>query len=167
VNGHREPSTEPAFVEGYLAALAEIEEILGLPGLDGYMIIQGDRAGAAHRSFNVPGAMVEEATRQRREREGQPERQPMAPAPAPGLIYAIGTSDGTLVKIGWTKNSVAARLRMLEHARGEELVLLGTTKGTQRDEQELHQRFAAVRMARGEWFGCSSAVQSWLNGLGA
>jgi hypothetical protein len=65
-------------------------------------------------------------------------------------VYFISAREVDLVKIGYAFNPVA-RFHGLRVASPVELSLEGAVPGGFREERELHQRFARLRV-RGEWF---------------
>jgi hypothetical protein len=65
-------------------------------------------------------------------------------------VYAIGTEDQRLVKIGHSRR-IALRLKTLRNACPIPLVLLWQAPGDASVEAALHSRFADRRV-RGEWF---------------
>ena len=70
-------------------------------------------------------------------------------------VYAIGPEGLSIVKIGLATN-VTERLRYLQTAHYLTLTLRWTTPGLRELEQELHVRFAPLRL-RGEWFDFGNA----------
>ncbi|MEV7282654.1 GIY-YIG nuclease family protein [Streptomyces sp. NPDC093111] len=65
-------------------------------------------------------------------------------------VYLIGSTDSSLVKIGWTDNP-NRRLRDLQTGSPVVLQLLAVFEGGPIVEAELHRRFADKRR-HGEWF---------------
>jgi hypothetical protein len=61
------------------------------------------------------------------------------------LIYFMQPTEGGPVKIGYSCD-VESRRRQLEKAYGQELVILATMEGDSDEEQELHARFAHLRL---------------------
>jgi hypothetical protein len=68
-----------------------------------------------------------------------------------GYVYFITTAEADRVKIGFTSNSPASRLRELQTGSPFELCIIATECGSLAREQELHRRFAEHRL-HGEWF---------------
>jgi len=66
------------------------------------------------------------------------------------IVYAIGLSDGSMVKIG-TTTDLTARLRSLQNSSPVPLVLVWQMPGDGSLERRLHTYFAH-RRAHGEWF---------------
>ena len=66
------------------------------------------------------------------------------------MVYAIGTRDGALIKIGRTRN-IAGRLNQLQGMSPLPLRLFWYTPGGAALEQSLHRKYAAYR-THGEWF---------------
>jgi hypothetical protein len=155
-------SERDAFVQGYTTALHEIEGYLGLRR---FGLLTRDPVAAALRAYREPGWVEREMREAIAEEEAAPQAPRETRAPRLGTIYVIGTAERDLVKIGWTASDVAQRWKALENARGEELHLLLTLPGTQRDEVKLHQRFADDRMPRGEWFRMSIEISEWIQGV--
>lgn len=70
-------------------------------------------------------------------------------------VYVIGVDTEGPVKIGVTKNNAATRLADLQMGSAEELHVLHTVSGVQRDvERKVHSALASARR-RGEWFSVS------------
>jgi hypothetical protein len=98
--------------------------------------------------------------------EGVPELQTDAMGSAkpvgPGFIYILKTTDGRLVKIGYTTN-LERRVMQLKSQVSvmllTDLEVLTTFPGTRRDETLLHRRFSEFRQ-RGDWYnaGCLDAL---------
>jgi Meiotically up-regulated gene 113 len=66
--------------------------------------------------------------------------------------------DGRSIKIGIT-NNVSSRLSSLQTGNPRQLKLLGSFKGTARDEAELHDKFWRDR-GLGEWFKDTAELQT-------
>jgi len=79
---------------------------------------------------------------------------------AVGNVYVLMSPAG-LVKIGFTANAVADRVRSLETAAGRPLDLVAFWEGTAKQERELHQEFNEYR-TDGEWFRNDGRVTEWL-----
>lgn len=69
-------------------------------------------------------------------------------------VYLIQVGSEGAVKIGFAA-STQRRLRALQTGNPDELRLLRTIEGGQREEKWLHKRFASQRL-RGEWFRFSA-----------
>lgn len=68
------------------------------------------------------------------------------------MIYFTQDSGNLNIKIGYTGSDTPdGRTKTLQTGNSSLLVVLATMPGTQQDEDRLHQRFAAARVA-GEWF---------------
>lgn len=68
-----------------------------------------------------------------------------------GRVYFIQSGDA--VKIGWTRDSAAARLAALQPANPTPLALLGVIpEAGVMVERDLHRRFASLRLGPHEWF---------------
>src|SRR5712664_604855 len=77
-----------------------------------------------------------------------------------GVIYVARCQE--FYKIGYTQSDPVKRLSSLQTGSPYRIELLGTTSGSQEDEQRLHEFFAPKR-ERGEWFRLTSDdVQSIL-----
>lgn len=69
-----------------------------------------------------------------------------------GNLYFIQEGLDGAIKIGWTRNSVEARLRNLQTGNRSELRLIGLITGVDHAlERRWHKRFRHVN-ARAEWF---------------
>lgn len=68
-----------------------------------------------------------------------------------GKVYFIRQGGAGPVKIGYTMRSLRARLRGLQTASAEPLVVLATVTGTLCTEQSFHAQYSHLRI-RGEWF---------------
>jgi hypothetical protein len=67
------------------------------------------------------------------------------------VIYFIQAGRKGCIKIGYTDRGLQQRLNDLQTGNPQRLYLLLVLEGSERDEQQLHQRFAGLRR-RGEWF---------------
>ena len=82
-------------------------------------------------------------------------------------LAAVGTPmvyffrAGDLVKIGYSRRDVQARLRACQTGSPVSLTLWHTVPGGPDVERELHQRFAADRQ-HGEWFRISDAIREFV-----
>lgn len=79
-----------------------------------------------------------------------------------GNIYFVGY--GAYVKIGYTRGDVAKRVRGLNTATPETIVIFAIVRGTPEDERALHARFTTLRL-RGEWFKHEGALADHIAGL--
>lgn len=77
------------------------------------------------------------------------------------VIYFICAGDD-LIKIGHTTN-LDARLRSLRTAHPKELQILLVIPGSRDDEQQLHRRFADLRVGR-EWFRHDGPISDYIAG---
>lgn len=87
-------------------------------------------------------------------------------AAQPGGVYvyfvrAVGVGR---IKIGTAAN-VQERLRTLQRASPVDLEVLATTPGNRRLEFALHRRFAAERVAGGEWFESSARLLGYIDSI--
>ncbi len=73
-----------------------------------------------------------------------------------GSIYFVATEDGRFIKIGWALG-VRRRMSTLQTANATKLRLIGTRRGSQSDERDLHSRLKDFRAA-GEWFHATAEV---------
>lgn len=79
-------------------------------------------------------------------------------------IYFIQEVPDGAVKIGYTGGSPASRLAQLQTGNSRRLKLLGAAPGGQREERELHERFAGLRL-EGEWFAPEPALMGFIDGV--
>ncbi len=77
-----------------------------------------------------------------------------------GKIYFIRANGKGAVKIGYAV-SVLKRVRALQISHRHRLAVVGVMKGTQKDEKDLHKRFAHLRLG-GEWFDCKADLLEFL-----
>lgn len=80
---------------------------------------------------------------------------PAPPVPNPkltdvGQVYFIQAGEGGPIKIGTTTN-LPLRIKKLQQAQAEKLVMLALRKGGVITERKYHAKFKAFRK-RGEWF---------------
>ena len=73
-------------------------------------------------------------------------------------IYAIGMTS--YIKIGYT-TCVGLRLKTLQTASPERLVLLGQRQGNRYQQQTILNKFSSYR-AHGEWFFRAKEIVSWI-----
>jgi hypothetical protein len=111
----------------------------------------------AHASIVAHQVHIESHPQCRIQEEPQ---APIRPArrDGPGWIYYVKT-DGHY-KIGYATN-VAARMK----AYPPTSVLLAQHRGTMKDERDIHQRFAAYRVAGREWFRISPELDQYIDGV--
>jgi hypothetical protein len=83
-------------------------------------------------------------------------------APASYVYFIRAGGDGP-IKIGTTAGSPHGRLRAMQTANAETLVLLAAVPGDVGLERKLHERFAALRM-RGEWFRATPELLAFVEG---
>lgn len=74
-------------------------------------------------------------------------------------IYFI--RDGDNVKIGYTSRKPQERLKQLQTGNPTKLKLIGSMRGTQKKEAELHRMFKNYHV-RGEWFVLSSEIERYI-----
>lgn len=65
------------------------------------------------------------------------------------MIYFIQAENGP-IKIGYSR-SLEKRLKSLQASNGQKLTVLGTMKGTLKDEKSLHEKFSDYKISS-EWF---------------
>ena len=75
-----------------------------------------------------------------------------------GYVYFI--TQGTLIKIGYTKNNPKKRLQQLSTGSAEKLYLLGYVYGDKELEKSLHMTFNRVNL---EWFSATPALLKYIN----
>lgn len=101
------------------------------------------RASAWYHSYALP------------EDAGRPRRNHAVPSIVPpasvGTIYLVGCGTAGPVKIGFTTKEPAERMAALQTGSPDTLHLLGSFRGTQEDERQLHARLVEHRL-HGEWF---------------
>ena len=78
------------------------------------------------------------------------------------MIYFIKNLTNGNIKIGYAK-SPKDRLKELQTASSEKLVLLKTIEGDKTNEQQLHQRFIHLRL-NGEWFSPGEDLLEFIRG---
>lgn len=82
----------------------------------------------------------------------------------PGWVYLIAAKGTKTAKIGFSRKYPSARRRTLQTANPHELQLLMMVRGTRRDEQAYHERFAHIHV-RGEWFQDTSELRDFFAGM--
>lgn len=78
-----------------------------------------------------------------------------------GWIYFIACTETERVKIGFTAGDPHKRLKALQTGAPAPLVMMEYRPGTQEEERQLHERFAATRL-HGEWFEKSQEIFEYL-----
>lgn len=68
-------------------------------------------------------------------------------------VYFVLDREVCQIKVGYTRRSVAARVRELERKRGRKLELLGTLTGGYDLERAMHGRFREYRREGHDWYG--------------
>lgn len=68
-----------------------------------------------------------------------------------GWIYFIACTETFRVKIGYTAGDPIQRMKALQTGSPTPLTFMAVQPGTQAEEREMHERFAAHRL-HGEWF---------------
>jgi hypothetical protein len=77
------------------------------------------------------------------------------------MIYALQSTDGGSVKIGFSADVDARRLHLESHY-GKPLVLLATMPGGRDEERKIHARFAHLRLGRTEQFRPAADLMAFL-----
>lgn len=80
-------------------------------------------------------------------------------------VYFIKSARSNAVKIGVADN-VKTRMRALQNATPDRLILLAEMPGDERYERQLHVLFAEYRI-RGEWFRCEGKLAVFIAALPA
>jgi hypothetical protein len=75
-----------------------------------------------------------------------------------GYVYYVTTAESGRVKIGFTRNNPAQRMKELETGSPFELCVIACEPGSERDERDLHNRFFRDRL-HGEWFTLSPELK--------
>ena len=76
--------------------------------------------------------------------------------PKKGFIYLIYDNTNNALKIGFSKNP-KSRLKYLQSATSNKLILIDYIKGNTKDEQILHNKFKGLRLSS-EWFEYNSKI---------
>ena len=76
-------------------------------------------------------------------------------------IYFIQAAKSKAIKIGFTETSLESRLEALQTGSPEKLSILGTIRGTLREELDLHKRFSASAL-NGEWFKATPEILEFI-----
>lgn len=79
------------------------------------------------------------------------------------FVYFIAPEDRPVVKIG-KANNIKSRIRELQTGSADRLRLLAAIQGDERQEQQLHRRFAGLRL-QGEWFRLEGALAEYVDQL--
>lgn len=66
------------------------------------------------------------------------------------MLYLISTTARDYVKLGYSINP-QRRLKQLQTASAEELILIATCRGSRADENQYHH-YLSPQCQRGEWF---------------
>lgn len=79
-------------------------------------------------------------------------RSGIVPAPVrTGFIYLIENEEAGVGKIGFSRSYPQERVQKMQTANHQVIRLRYTIVGTRRDEGQIHERLAALKI-RGEWF---------------
>lgn len=79
-----------------------------------------------------------------------------------GKIYFL--TEGKHIKIGYTTQSISARIKQLNTGSAQEIYLLGWMQGNKEIEKQLHIRFANNRVRfNGEWFNPTEELIAFIN----
>lgn len=81
---------------------------------------------------------------------------------SPGLLYAIQSTHGGPIKIGWTASAdtLTVRLRTLQIGNPQPLAVIWTQQGSRQDEQRLHWKYRQRRLS-GEWFSAVGEIADY------
>jgi hypothetical protein len=82
---------------------------------------------------------------------------------SPGFIYFIRGELTGRIKIGWATKP-GERLKALQTASPDKLLIVAAHPGNGRDEKALHQQFAAHRV-HGEWFEGVPEIIAHIQGI--
>lgn len=74
-----------------------------------------------------------------------------------GTIYLIGNRENNTLKIGFSENSVQARLAAFQVSCAHRLEIIKTKKGDLQDERELLEKFKEFNIRR-EWFRWDNSI---------
>lgn len=80
-----------------------------------------------------------------------------------GYVYLIRSLRLGWIKIGWAKD-IARRMVEVASMAGTDLELVGSFRGTQREEHDLQDRFREDRIAY-DWFTASAGLMLFATGL--
>lgn len=82
-----------------------------------------------------------------------------------GYVYFISDLKET-IKIGYTRGNPINRLKQLNTGSPFQLYLLGFFRGTLKDEDNLHKKFANLKVrSNGEWFKISEELVNFINNI--
>jgi hypothetical protein len=83
-----------------------------------------------------------------------------------GWLYAIQSTLGGPIKIGWTQteDGIAGRLKSLQVGNPRPLAVIWKQAGSRRREYELHREHRARRLA-GEWFEATGTIAAFFGGI--
>lgn len=91
-----------------------------------------------------------------------PQRPPLKASDQRGTIYFVRCVDW--VKIGWSSD-LKGRLKSLQTTAPGEIKLIGKTRGSIKQERDLHSRFAHHRVS-GEWFNADPEILEFVEAIG-
>lgn len=92
--------------------------------------------------------------------EARPRDNPPNPQPSRPVVYFIQLGEGGPIKIGFTTN-LDKRIKALQTASPDNLILLAAVEGSERTERGLHARFGEHRQ-RGEWFAPAPEILEYI-----
>ena len=78
-------------------------------------------------------------------------------------VYFIKGEETNKIKIGVSKN-VTSRFKTIQASSGENLLLMGWTRGDTKLEKEIHERFSNIR-SHGEWFQETKELKNYIYDL--
>lgn len=83
-----------------------------------------------------------------------------------GWLYAIQSTLGGPIKIGWTSNEagIDGRLRSLQIGNPRPLAVIWKEPGSRRREYELHREYRTRRLA-GEWFEATGDIAAYFGAI--
>ncbi|MCR4338803.1 MAG: GIY-YIG nuclease family protein [Gemmatimonadaceae bacterium] len=83
-----------------------------------------------------------------------------------GLLYAIQSTHGGPIKIGWTSSSggLSGRLTSLQIGNPYPLRVIWTKPGSRLDEQILHRKYRKLRLS-GEWFAADGEITDFFGAI--
>lgn len=88
-------------------------------------------------------------------------KHPFGFKPKCGHIYFIRAGENGPIKIGFSTDP-EQRLRTLQTAHTEKLVMLHSQVGTKADEARLHNRFRNIHV-KGEWFEADPSLLEFIH----
>ena len=81
-----------------------------------------------------------------------------------GKVYFF--TNGVNIKIGYTKGNIQKRLMQLNTGSDNQLYSLGYMTGDKNTENELHLKFANIRLRNnGEWFSADQHLIDYINSV--